>query len=109
MLIRKPADLRYSDVTPQPLYVNRRRFLAGSVALGAFGALAGTARAGKIEDFKKTSYNAGDEKVTPLEAVTHYNNFYEFGTDKEDPAQNATNFRTSPWTRARWRAKWPSP
>jgi methionine sulfoxide reductase catalytic subunit len=98
MLIRKPADLRYSDVTPQPVYLNRRRFLAGSMALGAFGALAGTARAGKIEDFKKTSYNAGDEKVTPLEAITHYNNFYEFGTDKEDPAKNAGNFRTSPWT-----------
>jgi sulfoxide reductase catalytic subunit YedY len=98
MLIRKPADLRYSDVTPKPLYVNRRRFLAGSIALGAFGALAGTARAGKLEDVKKTSYNVGDEKVTPLEAITHYNNFYEFGTDKEDPAKNATDFRTSPWT-----------
>jgi methionine sulfoxide reductase catalytic subunit len=98
MLIRKPADLRYSDVTPKPLYVNRRSFLAGSLALSAFGALAGTARAGKLGDFKKTPYNAGDEKVTPLEAITHYNNFYEFGTDKEDPAKNATNFRTSPWT-----------
>jgi len=98
MLIRKPVDLRYSDVTPQPLYLNRRRFLAGSVALGAFGALPGTARAGKLGDFKKSSYNAGDEKVTPLEAITHYNNFYEFGTDKEDPAKNAQDFRTSPWT-----------
>jgi methionine sulfoxide reductase catalytic subunit len=97
MLIRKPADLRYSDVTPKPLYVNRRSFLAGSLALGAFGALAGPARAGKL-DFKKTSYNAGDEKITPLEAITHYNNFYEFGTDKEDPAKNAQKFRTSPWT-----------
>jgi methionine sulfoxide reductase catalytic subunit len=98
MLIRKPADPRYSDVTPQPLYVNRRRFLAGSIALGAFGALAGTSPAAKLEDVKKTSYNAGDEKVTPLEAITNYNNFYEFGTDKEDPAKNAQNFRTSPWT-----------
>jgi methionine sulfoxide reductase catalytic subunit len=98
MLIRKPADLRFSDVTPKPLYLNRRRFLAGSIALGAFGALAGTARAGKLGDFKKTSYNVGDEKVTPLEAITHYNNFYEFGTDKEDPAKNAQKFRTSPWT-----------
>src|SRR5271170_6354179 len=97
MLIRKSADLRYSDVTPKPLYVNRRSFLAGSIALGALGALAGTARAGKL-DFKKTSYNVGDEKVTPLEAITHYNNFYEFGTDKEDPAKNAQKFRTSPWT-----------
>jgi len=98
MLIRKPADLRFSDVTPKPLYVNRRRFLAGSIALGAFGALGGTARSAKLEDVKKTSYNVGDEKVTPLELITHYNNYYEFGTDKEDPAKNAQNFRTSPWT-----------
>jgi sulfoxide reductase catalytic subunit YedY len=95
MLIRKPVDLRHSDVTPKPLYVNRRSFLAGSLALGA---LAGTARAGKLGDVKKSSYNVGDEKITPLEEITHYNNFYEFGTDKEDPAKNAQNFRTSPWT-----------
>jgi len=96
MLIRKPADLRYSDITSKQLYVNRRRFLAGSLA---FGALAGTARAGmKLSGAKKTSYNVGDEKITPLEAITHYNNFYEFGTDKSDPAENAQNFRTSPWT-----------
>src|SRR5271168_4490107 len=96
MLIRKSADLRHSDVTPKQLYVNRRRFLAGSLA---FGALAGAARAGmKLTDAKKTSYNVGDEKITPLEVITHYNNFYEFGTDKSDPAQNAQNFRTSPWT-----------
>jgi sulfoxide reductase catalytic subunit YedY len=96
MLIRKPADLRYSDITPKQFYVNRRRFLAGSLAFGAF---AGAARAGmKFTDVKKTSYNVGDEKITPLEAITHYNNFYEFGTDKSDPAENAKNFRTSPWT-----------
>src|SRR3984885_8457124 len=96
MLIRKPADLRYSDITPKQLYVNRRRFLAGSLA---FGALAGTARAGmKLSDAKKTSYNVGDEKLTPLEVITQYNNFYEFGTDKGDPARYSQNFRTSPWT-----------
>jgi len=98
MLIRKAPDLRYSDVTSKQLYVNRRRFMTGSVALGAFGALAGKAHGAKLEDFKKTSYNVGDEKVTPLEAITHYNNFYEFGTDKSDPAENAKDFRTSPWT-----------
>jgi sulfoxide reductase catalytic subunit YedY len=95
MLIRKPADLRYSDVTPKQMYVNRRKFLAGSLALGAF---AGAARGMKLTDFKKTSYNVGDEKITPLEAITHYNNYYEFGTDKSDPADNAKDFRTSPWT-----------
>jgi sulfoxide reductase catalytic subunit YedY len=99
MLIRKPADLHFSDVTPKQVYVNRRRFLAGSLAVGAFGALAGRARAGmKLTDAKKTSYNVGEDKLTPLEIITHYNNYYEFGTDKGDPAENATNFRTSPWT-----------
>lgn len=99
MLIRKPADLRYSDVTPKYLYVNRRRFLTGSVAVGAMGALAGIARAGmKLTDVKKTSYNVGSEKLTPLEAITHYNNYYEFGTDKSDPAENAKDFKTDPWT-----------
>jgi len=96
MLIKKAADLRYSDITPKHVYVNRRQFLAGSIALGAF---AGAARAGmKLSDVTKSPYNVGDEKVTPLETITHYNNFYEFGTDKSDPAENATNFRTSPWT-----------
>ena len=91
MLIRKPTDLRYSDVTPKQVYLNRRRFLAGSVALGA---LAGT-RAGRHHQAQrdaKTSYNVGDEKITPLEAITHYNNFYEFGTGKEDPSENAEQF-----------------
>ena len=96
MLIRKPADLRYSDITPKELYVNRRRFLAGSLALGA---LAGVARGGMaLPDVKKTSYNVGPDKLTPLEIITHYNNYYEFGTDKGDPAENSKNFRTSPWT-----------
>jgi len=100
MLIRKPADLRYSDVTPKHLYVNRRSFLMGSLALGAVaGAFPGRARAGmKLEEVKKTSYNVGSEKISPLEVITHYNNFYEFGTDKEDPSKNAGDFRTNPWT-----------
>jgi methionine sulfoxide reductase catalytic subunit len=98
MLIRKAADLRYSDVTPKEVYVNRRRFLAGSLAVGALAGVARPARAMKLTDIKKTSYNVGDEKISPLEVITHYNNFYEFGTDKEDPAKNAGNFRTNPWT-----------
>ncbi len=98
MLIQNAPDLRYSDITSKQTYLNRRRFLAGSLAFGAFGALAGTARGMKLTDLKKTSYNVGDEKITPIEAVTHYNNFYEFGTDKSDPAENAKDFRTSPWT-----------
>jgi sulfoxide reductase catalytic subunit YedY len=97
MLIRKSADLRTSDITPKALYVNRRHFLTGSLALGAFGALPRNARGMKLGEVKKTPYNVGSEKITPVEAVTHYNNYYEFGTDKEDPAKNAQQFRTSPW------------
>jgi sulfoxide reductase catalytic subunit YedY len=96
MLIRKAPDLRYSDVTPKQAYFNRRKFLAGSIALGG---LASAARAGmKLSDVAKSPYNVGNDKITPLEWITHYNNFYEFGTGKDEPAKNATNFRTSPWT-----------
>ena len=104
MWIRKPANSRYSDsapqdVTPKGLYFHRRRFLEGSLALSAFAGLAApAARAMKLNDAKKTSYNAGGEKLTPLEVISGYNNFYEFGTDKDDPSHNAGNFRTSPWT-----------
>ena len=97
MIIRKPSELRYSQVTPKAVYLNRRRFLAGSIALGAFAG-AEPARANtKLTGVANSSYKV-DEKVTPFEAVTGYNNFYEFGTGKEDPAQNAKNFRTSPWS-----------
>ena len=96
MLIRKPSDLRYSDVTPKQVYLNRRRFLAGSLAVGALAG-ARTARATtKLTGVTKSQYTV-DEKVSPIEAITHYNNFYEFGTGKEEPAENAKNYRTSPW------------
>jgi len=98
MLIRKPSDLRYSDVSPKQVYLNRRRFLAGSLAVGALAG-ARNASAAKINGFTKSQYTVDEkaDKVTPLEAITHYNNFYEFGTGKDEPADNAKNFRTSPW------------
>jgi len=97
MVIRKSSDLRYSQVTPKKDYVNRRRFLASSIAAGAL-AVAPQARAvTKLNGVTKGPYST-DEKPTPFDAITHYNNFYEFGTDKEDPSRNATKFVTSPWT-----------
>src|SRR3984893_1704492 len=97
MIIRKPSDLRYSDVTPKQVYLNRRRFLgAGSLAVGALLGTRTAQATNKLTGVTKSSYTV-DEKVTPLDVITHYNNFYEFGTDKEDPARNAQNFRTSPW------------
>ena len=97
MVIRKSPDLRYSQVTPKEAYVNRRRFLASSIATGAL-VVAPQARATtKLNGVTKGPYST-DEKPTPFDAITHYNNFYEFGTDKEDPSHNATKFVTSPWT-----------
>ena len=97
MLIRKSAQLHYSDVTPRPIYLNRRRFLtAGSMALGALGALRAATTGSKLNAIK--SPLSTSEQPTPLEAITHYNNFYEFGTDKEDPSKNAYKLRTSPWS-----------
>jgi sulfoxide reductase catalytic subunit YedY len=93
MLIRKPDDLRYSDVTPKDIFLNRRKFIAAAgTALTALPAAAGT----KLSGFNKSPLST-DEKPTPYEAVTTYNNFYEFGTAKDQPAQLARNFRTSPW------------
>jgi sulfoxide reductase catalytic subunit YedY len=102
MLIKKPSDLKYSDVTPKSVYTNRREFLAG---LGLAGGLAGAslltpqnAKAGtKLEIASKSPYST-TEKINSYEDVSHYNNFYEFGTDKTDPAQYAAKYRTSPWT-----------
>jgi sulfoxide reductase catalytic subunit YedY len=91
MIIRKPSDLLYSAVTPKNIYLNRRRFLAG--VLAAPFAVAAT----KLDGVTKSPLST-DEKLTPLDAITHYNNYYEFGTDKEQPAKLAGSLRTSPWT-----------
>lgn len=91
------GGLRHSQVTPKAVYLNRRHFLGAA----AFAALSGAGRARantKLTDVKKTGYNAGNEKVTPYEYVTGYNNYYEFGTDKLEPAKYAKNLQTMPWT-----------
>ena len=97
-MIRKLQDLRYSQVTPKAIYLNRRKFLAtGSLAFGALG-LPSAGRANvKLNGISKSPLST-DEKTTPYEAITHYNNFYELGTDKEDPSRNANKLRSSPWT-----------
>jgi len=97
MLIEKPSDLKYSDVTPKAVYTNRREFLA---ALGMGGALLMTheADAGtKLEVSSKSPFST-TEKINSYQDVTTYNNFYEFGTQKNEPAEYARNYRTSPWT-----------
>ena len=111
MLIGKPPDIPSSETTPQDQYaqyVNRRRFIrtaaaAGVAALGgerltqflspSLRAQAGT----KLETVKSPLTTTG-EPLTTLEDITRYNNFYEFGVDKGDPAQNAGALPTRPWT-----------
>jgi sulfoxide reductase catalytic subunit YedY len=97
MVIRKPSDLKYSQVTPKQVYLNRRRFLAGSIALGAFSGASPALADTKLQVTKKSPFST-TEPPTELKYITGYNNFYEFGTDKGDPAENAHRLRTSPWT-----------
>jgi sulfoxide reductase catalytic subunit YedY len=107
MLIKKPADVRSSEITPKDVFLNRRKFLTGAAIAGAaattgFGlkdllAPSTAAFAGeKIEGIQKSPLSISD-KLTPMNDVTHYNNYYEFSTEKQEPAELAKNFRTRPW------------
>ncbi|HEY2842165.1 MAG TPA: hypothetical protein VGJ09_00890, partial [Bryobacteraceae bacterium] len=92
MLIRKPAEIGYSQVTPKPAYLNRRGFLAaGSALLAGFG-VPSTVRAAQLSA-AKTAFNGNGEKLTPVNIATSYNNYYEFGTGKDEPAKNAPKWR----------------
>src|SRR5713101_9238095 len=108
MLIRKFPELTYADITPKSVYLDRRKFLR---AMGIVGATAATGKglfelalpsqsafaATKLTGLVKSPFST-TEKQNTYDDVTHYNNFYEFGTDKGDPAKNSQNFKTSPWT-----------
>ena len=97
MLIRKPADLRHSDVTPKQFYLNRRRFLAaGSAIAGAWALPTPAGATMKLDNVTKSAYTV-NEKITPLADITSYNNYYEFGTDKGEPSRYANTLRPSPW------------
>ena len=104
MLIKKPADIRPSEITSKENYLNRRDFIrAGSIA-GA-SVLAGPALAANVPDgdraklsnVSKSDFSA-DETPNSYEDITTYNNYYEFGTAKSDPYQNAQNFEARPWS-----------
>lgn len=106
MLIRVPRShhLSEKDVTPDALYgrralfLNRRSFLAASAATALAAVLPRGGRAATpFADPGKSRWST-EEELTDYDAVTGYNNFYEFGLDKEDPARHAKNLRTRPWT-----------
>jgi len=85
-----------SEITPQHAYLNRRSLLAAS-GLGLFGSLPVAKGLAAVLDAKPGGF-ATDEKQTSFEDVTRYNNFYEFGVGKGDPAANSGSFKTTPWT-----------
>ena len=98
MLIRKPDDIPYSEITPHKVYADRREFLTGLAAVGA-GLVGSNGQALAAMKLNATKVPpTTDEKVTPMNDVTHYNNFYEFGTSKDEPARKATELKTSPWS-----------
>ncbi len=107
MFMKKSPDIASSEITPKGLYLNRRSFIVGAGALAA-GALAynkfgrmlspsESVLAGTKLDYTKSSFSTS-ETETGLKDITHYNNYYEFSTDKYEPADLAKNFNTRPWT-----------
>ena len=115
MLIRvpPPSAVLSSEITPEAVWRDRRRFLA-QMGLTAVGLA--TAGCGNADDAKKTVFvaagtpppstltiakkaeMAGGETLSPYDTITTYNNYYEFGTSKDEPARNAGMLRTRPWT-----------
>jgi methionine sulfoxide reductase catalytic subunit len=95
------APIPAREITPEAVYLRRRELITGAAAWAAGAALTSVARpvlgADGLPPFKKRGWGAG-EKLTPLEDITSYNNFYEFGTGKEDPRKWAHTLRTRPWT-----------
>ncbi|MGX1123732.1 protein-methionine-sulfoxide reductase catalytic subunit MsrP [Pseudomonas sp. HLS-6 TE3448] len=119
MLIKmsKASDCKASEVTPESIYVSRRHLLGGSLAALAVSALPRLASAADVSRYPDVdagsapgwfseklggtqwqAVTAPGEAITPFKDATHYNNFYEFGPDKGDPAQNAAVLKTAPWT-----------
>ncbi len=108
--IRTSADLPYSEVTPEAAYHSRREFMK-TAAAGAVGVIAGSLVSGASDPVlaaeqgplpaAKTSAFTVDPKVdslNTLEQITSYNNYYEFGTSKDDPARYAGRLTVKPWT-----------
>ncbi len=112
MLIKPPADVRGSEITPRRLYLNRRNFIKTTVGATAAAAAGGVLWTGeavlsaatpaphkqKLPNVRKSPLSTVDEKPNTWEQITTYNNFYEFGVDKAAPSQYAGRMKTEPWT-----------
>jgi sulfoxide reductase catalytic subunit YedY len=103
MLIQRPADTASSEITAEKLYHNRREFIRtasailGLAAAAPIGVISAASRSFLAGGRRPGPYDT-TEKSTPYGDITSYNNFYEFGVEKDDPAKNSRNFRSEPWT-----------
>ena len=113
MLIKKPGDIQSSEITDKKVYLNRRLFLRGAALAASTVATGFLYRrllapeielpnpAGKAAPGSQSApkqWGLPGEEATSYQDITHYNNFYEFGTDKYSPARRAQKFVTRPWT-----------
>ncbi|MEO6025034.1 MAG: protein-methionine-sulfoxide reductase catalytic subunit MsrP [Burkholderiales bacterium] len=103
MIIRLKPDIVPSEITDKQLYFNRREFLhtaafAGIATLGGSLLPFSPVQAATKLNLARKGVATAEDPLTPLRDVTSYNNFYEFGTDKSDPAANAGTLKTRPWT-----------
>jgi sulfoxide reductase catalytic subunit YedY len=94
MLIGKPNDIPSSEITPEETYLNRREF----IGQGARGLVVAAAAPSVLLACEPADGSPAQEEPTPYELVTTYNNFYEFGPRKDDPAELAHLFNPAPWT-----------
>ncbi len=106
MLIKKAPDILSSEITPEALYRERRAFMrdaamviAGAAAYSVMPSSVSSVFAQDSKSWKPSHPSTFDttEELTPFKDVTSYNNFYEFGVDKDDPAQYAGSLKTDPW------------
>ena len=108
MLIRNAPEFRSSEITPKEKFLNRRNLIFGGLAAAGLVyearkklppiGMPGTAFASSKLPSNPGSFPPVNETVTPKQKAINYNNFYEFGTDKRDPADHASSLRTRPWT-----------
>jgi sulfoxide reductase catalytic subunit YedY len=106
VIIRKPSDISSSEITSESAWLRRREFLSGGAGVAAFAMAPAAAHAlGAGSELAYAAAAAGGpggfhtaEALTPFEDVSRYNNFYEFGTDKGDPARYAHEMSIDPWT-----------
>ena len=103
MMIRRKSYISSSEITPEGVYLNRRTFVKKAAAAGVIGsalgpqALAGATPRQEIHPRFATLSSEMDEPLNSYEEITTYNNFYEFGTRKSDPAENSAAFKPRPW------------